>query len=110
MSETCPACTVEDLASSATLATIELINSVDVSTVGQDPRAAEVAVLQGRVHRHVRSVRRTAALVLGLGLLSAVGAAYFVHKDDTDVGYPLAGAAAGLVVSGAAMLGLSFSF
>jgi hypothetical protein len=110
-SESCPACTVEDLSSAATLATIELINSVDVTAVTDDSaRAAENVVLRGRVHRHARLVRRAGVLVLGLGLLTAAGAAYFVHKDDLDVGYPLLGATAGLAVSGAVMLGLSFQF
>jgi hypothetical protein len=109
--ESCPACTVEDLASAATLATIELINDVNVSGHPDPaPEAAEVAALHRRVHRHASLVRRGAVLVVGMGLLTAAGAAYFVHKDDKDVGYPLLGATAGLAVSGAVMLGLSFRF
>jgi hypothetical protein len=110
MSETCPACTVEDLASAATLATIELINSVDVNEPAPADPALEVAGLRRRVHRHARMVRRTGVLVVGMGLLTAAGALYFIHKDDLDVGYPLLGATAGLAVSGAVMFGLSFQF
>jgi hypothetical protein len=110
-SETCPACTVEDVVSAATLATIELINSIEPGVAKEGELvAAENVVLRGRVRGHARSVRRGALLVSGLALLTAGAGAYFVQKDRTDVGYPLLGATGGLVVSGAVMLGLSFRF
>jgi hypothetical protein len=108
VSDTCPACTVEDLASAATLATIELINNVEPEGPVDD--AGRVAVLEHRAHGHKVAIRRATLLVIGAGILTGSTAAYFVHKGRTDVGYPLLGATAGLAVSGAVMLGLSFRF
>lgn len=102
VTETCPACTVEDVASSAMLSTIELINGVSSVAV---PAAG---VARGR--NHGRTVRRTAVLLLGSALLAAGAGYYFLEKDRDDVSYPLLGAAAGLAVSGTVMLGLSFRF
>jgi hypothetical protein len=109
--ETCPACTVEDVASAATLATIELINDVEPGAEhAGDSLAAENLVLRRRVGGHARSLRRASLLVAGIGLVTAGAAGYFLQKDRTDVGYPLLGATGGLVASGAVMLGLSFRF
>ena len=106
VTETCPACTVEDVASSAMLSTIELINGVGtVAPVGGGPEPAP-----GRVRGHARMVRRTAVLLLGSALLAAGAGYYFLEKDRDDVSYPLLGAAAGLAVSGTVTLGLSFRF
>lgn len=112
MSQSCPACNVEDLASAATLATIELLNAVDTTAPdrGVAPPSDEVIKLRARVARHAGSVRRAAVLVLGVGLLTAAAGGYFLSKDRSDVGYPLLGVTAGLATSGVVMLGLSFRF
>jgi hypothetical protein len=109
-SEGCPACTVEDLASAATLATIQLVNGIGATPTEKPQTSPEVAQLRRRVAHHAALVRRGGVLLLGVGLLAAGAAAYFHHKDQDDVGYPLLGATAGLAVSGVVMLGISFRF
>ena len=107
VTETCPACTVEDVASSAMLSTIELVNGAgQVGAPG--PGGPEPG--PGRARGHARTVRRTAVLLLGSALLAAGAGYYFLEKDRDDVSYPLLGAAAGLAVSGTVTLGLSFRF
>lgn len=106
VTETCPACTVEDVASSAMLSTIELINGVSVVAPTDGP--ALISANRGR--DHARTLRRTAVLFLGAALLTAASGVYFLEKDRDDMSYPLLGAAGGLAVSGAVMLGLSFRF
>jgi len=64
VTETCPACTVEDVASSAMLSTIELINGV--SAAGLPDGGGEGAGPPRRAGDHARTVRRT-------GLLFAAG-------------------------------------
>lgn len=114
VSEGCIACTVEDVLSSATMATIGLLNNAGdtVTAVPITPVAAveRAAKLEERVRDHRRSLRRTALLVVGAGLLAAGTAAYFISEDRDDVGYPVLGAAGGLAASGAVMLGLSLHF
>lgn len=106
VTETCPACTVEDVASSAMLSTIELINGLE----GEPEGAATVVVPPGRARNHARTLKRTGMLFVGSALLAAGAGYYFLDKDRDQVGYPLLGAAAGLAVSGTVMLGLSFRF
>jgi hypothetical protein len=107
VTETCPACTVEDVASSATLSTIELINAAPTVATGGDGDRPQ---RPDRGRDHARTVRRTAVLFLGSALLAGAAGLYFLEKDRDDVSYPLLGAAGGLAVSGAVMLGLSFRF
>jgi hypothetical protein len=106
VTETCPACTVEDVASSAMLSTIELINGVATVAPKDDP--APLPANRGR--DHARTLRRTAVLFLGAALITAAAGYYFLEKDRDDMSYPLLGAAGGLAVSGSVMLGLSFRF
>jgi len=108
VTETCPACTVEDVASSAMLSTIELINGV--SAAGLPDGGGEGAGPPRRAGDHARTVRRTGLLFAGGALLAAAAGFYFLEKDRDDVSYPLLGAAAGLAASGTVMLGLSFRF
>jgi hypothetical protein len=105
VTETCPACTVEDVASSAMLSTIELINGVSMIPPRDDP-----PIPADRGRDHARTLRRTAVLFLGAALLAAGSGLYFLEKDRDDMSYPLLGAAGGLAVSGSVMLGLSFRF
>jgi len=112
ISQSCPACTVEDLSSATTLATIELINGVD-SAAPVRPTTVPIAQLeaaQQRAAHHASTLRRTAVLVVGVALLTGALGGYFVSKDRSDVGYPLLGTTAGLAASGVVMLGLSFRF
>jgi hypothetical protein len=111
VSESCPACTVEDLASQATLATIGLVTGAEGSemrapVVDEEPMRA----LQERVGRHERMVRRTGVLLVGVAVVSAAVGYYMLDKDRDDVSYPLLGAAGGLAASGVVMLGLSLRF
>lgn len=102
VSDTCAACTVDDVASQATLAVLGLINEgVEVDPTPEAPV---------RANHHARTLRRAAILVSGVALLAAGAGYYFAHEDREDVGYPLLGAAGGLAASGALMLGLSFRF
>lgn len=111
VTETCPACTVEDVASSAMLSTIQLINGVSSVAVPSASAGGRVeARWQRRARDHARTLRRTAVLFVGMALLSAGAGYYFLEKDREDVSYPLLGAAAGLAVSGTVTLGLSFRF
>jgi hypothetical protein len=112
ISQSCPACTVEDLASAATLATIELINGVD-SAAPKRPTTVPIAQLreaQQRAAHHASVLRKTAVLVIGVAILTGALGGYFANKGRTDVGYPLLGTTAGLAASGVVMLGLSFEF
>ena len=107
ISETCAACTVDDVASQATLATMGLIDAGDPGAGGGpvEPRRPI-----GRGDHHARTLRRATAVVLGVALLAAGAGAYFTREHRDDVGYPLLGAAGGLAASGVLMLGLSFGF
>jgi hypothetical protein len=114
VSEDCVACTVEDLGSSATMATIALLNGAG-STRTPDvltPVAPldQVKRLERRVADHKRTIRRGGLLLIGASLLAGGAAAYFLTEDRDEVGYPVAGAAGGLFASGAVVLGLSLTF
>lgn len=104
VSETCAACTVDDVASQATLATMGLIDAGDPGV------GAAIGAARGRGKHHARTLRRASLAVLGVALVAAGAGAYFTREDDVDVGYPLLGAAGGLAASGVLMLGLSFRF
>jgi len=112
VSESCPACTVEDLESQATLATIELVTGA----AGEHVRSkvtvdvGRVTLLEDRVRRHARITRRTAVLLIGVAAVAAAVGTYLLDKDQDDVSYPLLGAAGGLAASGVVMLGLSLRF
>jgi hypothetical protein len=112
ISQSCPACTVEDLGSAATLATIELINGVDTAAPKRPHTVpiAEVKRIEANAKKHAHTLRSTSVLTLGVALVTGALGGYFVHKGRTDVGYPLLGATAGLATSGVVMLGLSFRF
>lgn len=114
VSEDCVACTVEDVMSQVTMATIALVNGAgDTRTPDAlTPVAplARVQALERRVVGHKRTIRRGGLLLIGAGLLTAGAAAYYVTNDRDDVGYPLGGLAGGLAASGAVVLGLSLTF
>jgi hypothetical protein len=114
VSEDCVACTVEDVMSSATMATIALLNGAGETRTPEEiqPPAslAQVQALERRVGDHKRTIRRGGLLVIGAALLAGGAAAYFLSEERDEVGYPLAGAAGGLAASGAVMLGLSLTF
>jgi hypothetical protein len=111
VNESCPACTVEDLASQVTLATIGLVTGAEgaampAAIVDEGP----VRALQLRVRRHGTMVRRTGVLLIGVAVVSAAVGYYMLDKDRDNVSYPLLGAAGGLAASGVVMLGLSLRF
>ena len=111
VSESCPACTVEDLASQATLATIGLVTGAEGSEMaGPVVDEGPMRALQLRVGSHARMVRRTGVLLIGVAVVSAAVGYYMLDKDRDDVSYPLQGAAGGLAASGVVMLGLSLRF
>jgi len=111
VSETCPACTVEDLASQATLATIELVTGSSGSEVPRPmPDEAPLRAMERRVGRNQTMARRAGLLVTAAGLVAGAAGYYFQDKDRHRLSYPLLGAAGGLTASGLVMLGLSFRF
>ena len=105
--DSCPACTLEDVATQVTLATIELINAASELPVAAPPVASRS---DGRGRGHARAARVAGLVTLGVAVLAA-GIGYYFHDDDRDeLGYPLLGAGVGLAVGGTAMLGLSLRF
>lgn len=111
VNESCPACTVDDLASTATLATIALVNgTAEVETPPASETELRADALQDQLAGHARRVRRAAVLLTGLAVVTGAVGAYFVAEDRGSLGYGLAGGAAGLVAAGAVMFGLSTSF
>jgi hypothetical protein len=113
ITEACPACTVDDLVSSATIATIGLMNAAPLAIAPDQPAgtlAERVRGLERRARSHKTTLRRTGVVVVGLAVLAGATAYYFVDKGQDDLGYALAGAAGGLATSGALMLGLSLRY
>lgn len=106
VSDTCAACTVDDVAAQATISTLRLLDEVD----DPDDDGAAPVTAPNRGEGHARTLRRASVLVLGLALLAAGAGGYFTHEDETDVGYPLLGLAGGFAASGTLMLGLSAKF
>jgi hypothetical protein len=100
--ESCPACTIDDVIASVTIATIALVNEVP-------PAEAPPAPPPER-RNPASTLRRTGLLFLGVSLVAGAVAYYLHDKDRDDVGYPLAGAAGGLALSGAVVLGISLRF
>jgi hypothetical protein len=110
--ESCPACTIDDLASAVTLATIELVSGLAPVEGGEGLLDAErrLSALQGRVRDHGRSTRRTALLFVSAAVIAGVSGYYFLDQDRDRVGYPLLGTAGGLAAAGAVTFALSYRF